>query len=285
MKNISKKIIFGIADLLLVPFSLLFLPFLKLMRKHGVQHFPLNLKAFLKIGVFPIRNHYYEPQLVFSKTFDAQKKRTLAINFDIAGQINRLQDFKRYLVELDQLDVHNPSFAAGDAEMYYLMIRNNKPKQIIEIGSGYSTLVALEAIKKNKAEGYKTELTCIEPFEKEWLEKMPGITLIRKPVEQIPVVFFQSLQENDILFIDSSHIIRPENEPVPAGGIPLYTGIDHLRIIQGLFCELFHHLIYLCIHYRPQGLDQVFSLWRGGSGSRCVHTNQRRYLPVHHRYH
>ena len=51
------------------------------------------------------------------------------------------------------------------------MIRYFKPRKIIEIGSGYSSLVALEAIKNNlNKENFKTNLTCIEPYENKWLE-------------------------------------------------------------------------------------------------------------------
>lgn len=253
MRNSVKKIFFRIADLLLVPFSCIFLPFLKLIRKYGVHYFPLNLKVFLKIGVFPIRNHYYEPQFIYSKNFDTQKKRNLAIHFNIPGQLNRLQDFQKYSGELDQLYTHNPSFGAGDAELYYLMIRNCKPKHIIEIGSGYSTLLALEAIKKNKADGFTTALTCIEPYEKDWLEKIVEITLIRKPVEQIPVEFFHSLQENDILFIDSSHIIRPENDVL----------FEYLELLPALHKGVLIHIhdIFSPRHYRKEWLSELYRFW------------------------
>jgi hypothetical protein len=51
------------------------------------------------------------------------------------------------------------------------MIRNLKPRKIIEIGSGFSTLLALEAIRKNALEGHTTELFCIEPYEWNWLNE------------------------------------------------------------------------------------------------------------------
>jgi len=254
MRNNSiKKAAFRIVDFLLVPFSYIFLPFFRLIRKYGVQHFPLNLRAFLKIGVFPIRDHYYEPQLTYSPTFDAQQKRPLAIDFDMPGQLNRLQDFQKYAVELESLSVHNPSFGAGDAEVYYLMIRNSKPKRVIEIGSGFSTLLALEAISKNKAEGFTTELTCIEPYEKEWLAEIKGITLIRKPVEQVPVAFFQLLGENDILFIDSSHIIRPENDVL----------FEYLQLLPALHKGVLIHIhdIFSPRHYRKDWLTELYRFW------------------------
>lgn len=44
------------------------------------------------------------------------------------------------------------------------------------------------------------------------MDTTKNIELIRQKVEDIPVDYFKQLQENDILFIDSSHIIRPEND-------------------------------------------------------------------------
>jgi len=93
------------------------------------------------------------------------------------------------------------------------MIRHFKPGRIIEIGSSYSTLMAKEAIESNTRENslYNCEQICIEPYEMPWLEKT-GVQVIRKLVEDVDVSFFSSLQNNDILFIDSSHIIRPQGD-------------------------------------------------------------------------
>lgn len=169
---------FRIYDILLVPFSYLYLPFLKQTRRFGVQNFPLHKKAFRRLGVFPLQDHYYEPQFTFPASFDASVKRNLLIDFRIEKQIENLRKLQ-YADELEQLPqndkskpgstplfyVNNPAFGPGDSDMYYLMIRNCKPRKIIEIGSGFSTLAALEAIRKSNAEGFPVELTCIEPFE------------------------------------------------------------------------------------------------------------------------
>ena len=71
------------------------------------------------------------------------------------------------------INIDNNFFERGDAEIYYQVIRFFKPKKIVEIGSGQSTLIALEAIKKNKLENnYSTELICVEPYENNWLENL-----------------------------------------------------------------------------------------------------------------
>ena len=57
--------------------------------------------------------------------------------------------------------------------------------------------------------GHAGELICIEPFPQPRLTAdMPQITLIERPVEQVPLETFDALQANDILFIDSSHAVK-----------------------------------------------------------------------------
>lgn len=108
---------------------------------------------------------------------------------------------------------NNGAFESGDAEYWYQLIRLKKPKKIFEVGSGNSTLMAINAIRKNREENadYKCEYVCIEPYEMPWLEKTE-VTVIRKKVENVDISFFSELGEGDILFIDSSHIIRPDGD-------------------------------------------------------------------------
>lgn len=104
-------------------------------------------------------------------------------------------------------------FGPGDSELLYSIIRYLKPKRIIEIGAGSSTLIAQEAINANKQQGgeYSCTHICVEPYENPWLEKL-GIEIVRKKVEDLPVSFFKSLDENDILFVDSSHVVKPQGD-------------------------------------------------------------------------
>jgi predicted O-methyltransferase YrrM len=263
MNRAVKKIICAITDILLAPFSLIFLPLLKLVRRLGVENFTIHRKLFLGIGVFPVRDHYYEPQLKYSAEFDAKKKRELPLDFDIPQQLDALKNLQ-YKEELKTLQisnpgkmgefyVNNPNFGPGDAELYYLVIRNTKPKKIIEIGSGFSTLLAIEAIRKNKAEGFITELTCIEPYEVGWLAAHTEINLIQQRVETLDPSLFRALQANDILFIDSSHIIRPENDVL----------FEFMQLLPALNPGVLIHIhdIFSPRHYRQDWLTQLYRFW------------------------
>ena len=100
----------------------------------------------------------------------------------------------------------NPAFSYSDAMSYYCVIRHFKPDHILEIGSGFSTLVANEALKKNG----RGKLTLIEPYPKEFLRKLDCVeSIIESFVQDIPVTELISLVESsDIWFIDSTHTVK-----------------------------------------------------------------------------
>ena len=73
-----------------------------------------------------------------------------------------------------------------------------------------STLLATEAIRKNETEGNPCRFTAIDAHPRPFIKLgIPGLTeLLETRVESVPLERFSSLEENDILFIDSSHVVR-----------------------------------------------------------------------------
>jgi predicted O-methyltransferase YrrM len=112
------------------------------------------------------------------------------------------QDFNYYL--------GNVAFEAVDAEMLFGLIRLFKPRRMYEIGSGFSTLLAADALRRNRVDGYSCRFIAIEPEPSAELKaKLPDdVELWRVPVQQISLDEFESLCEGDILFIDSSHVCK-----------------------------------------------------------------------------
>lgn len=223
MKRLIQKIL-PLVDVILVPFVYPSALLLKNIRRTGVHKLPHCKNALLNVGVFPIRNHYYEPQFDnrISNPDFSQDRNLQGINWNISGQLamlkiftysSELTDIPKEKTESLKFYLNNGEFESGDAEYWYQLIRAIKPKRIFEIGSGNSTLMAINAIGKNRADdpSYKCEHICIEPYEMPWLEEA-GVSVIREKVEEVGVSFFSKLKENDILFIDSSHIIRPQGD-------------------------------------------------------------------------
>lgn len=214
------KALLPLADLLAAPFVYPSALLLKLVRKAGVHRLPCCKRALLGVGVFPVLNHYFEPLFDYRSLRHPldQDRHLPGIDWNGPGQLAVLGEFSfaeeiRAMAAERQFNFDNNSFRTGDAEFFYSLIRLKKPKRLIEIGSGNSTLMAINAIRKNEAEnpGYHCRHICIEPYEVPWLEKT-GVTVVRQKVEEIGRKIFAELDSGDILFIDSTHVIRPQGD-------------------------------------------------------------------------
>ena len=214
-----RSLILRVEDILLSPVTAAACVLLKKIRQAGVRDFPVSLALFERIGVFPIRDHYYEPLFAYREPLP-EKRDLPGIDFNIAAQLELLRKFN-YRDELLRIPMdaptnecpfyyRNESYASGDADFLYCMVRHLRPRRFYEIGSGNSTLLVRQALAMNakEAPGHSCEHVCIEPYEQPWLEKA-GLRVIRERVERVDPAFFAQLGPGDILFIDSSHMIRP----------------------------------------------------------------------------
>ena len=100
-----------------------------------------------------------------------------------------------------------------DAVTLYSMIRHIKPKRLIEVGCGYSSRCSAAALKRNLAEGSPCEATYIDPYPSPVLAgiELPG-KFVKQKIERIPLEVFQALESGDVLFIDTSHVIKMQND-------------------------------------------------------------------------
>jgi hypothetical protein len=195
-------------------------------RRIGSGRLPWTTRELRRIGLFPVRDHYYEPLIDYSKLERplSEDRELPGIQMNVSGQLKFLEQF-HFSAELMAMDLdrepadaldfgmRNPNFKSGDADYLYQFIRAIKPRRIIEIGSGHSTKVARLANLKNASEsGLRATHTCIEPYEMSWLGQLPEIEVIRKRVEDCDLDWATELSAGDLLFVDSSHMIRPQGD-------------------------------------------------------------------------
>lgn len=156
----------------------------------------------------------------------------------------------------NQYYVHNAGFEEVDGEILYCMIRHFKPRTILEIGSGHSTYLAAQAALKNQAAtGTECDLIAIEPYPSDALRQgFPGLTkLVTKKVQEIPLSEFEKLQENDLLFIDSSHVLA-------IGSDVQYEYLEILpRLKKGVIIHL--HDIFLPLEYPRDWVLKEYRFW------------------------
>jgi len=282
MKNFLKSpVVYKCLDVLFFPFTVIGGIWLIIAKYIGLSKLYLTRTSLFQIGVFPIVDHYYEPLFRFDKLNHLTHPRNLDIDWNEQTQLNILSQFN-YKHELENLPAdgcldkqlayyyNNGSYSGIDAEYLYCLVRTIKPRKIIEIGSGFSTLLMTAAIKKNISDHSinKTEIICVEPYEMPWLEKM-GIKVLREKVESIPLSFFADLKENDILFIDSSHIIRPQ-------GDVLYELLNILPVIKPGVIIHFHD-IFSPFDYPERWMKEEFRMWNEQYILEALLTHNKKY--------
>jgi predicted O-methyltransferase YrrM len=108
-------------------------------------------------------------------------------------------------------DPSNDYFGLADASVLYAMVRTHQPRTLLEVGSGNSTRVSRQAIRDG---GLATRIVAFDPSPRVDIEPLVD-EWHRQPVETSAIEgVFDRLQPGDILFIDSSHELRPANDCV-----------------------------------------------------------------------
>ncbi len=175
--------------------------------------------------IYPV--HYYSPlpsirELKENPALWSGRSELGGIDMRLEAQLQLVDTLSQWQTECEEAVpnyaslVSDQSLGAGygeiEALILHAMIRYLRPRRIIEVGSGYSTYVSSQALNLNANSG---ELICIEPYPYEELQKLQGVSqLIPQKVQAVPRSFFRQLDENDILFIDSSHIVKVGSDVV-----------------------------------------------------------------------
>ncbi|HVS13762.1 MAG TPA: class I SAM-dependent methyltransferase [Thermoanaerobaculia bacterium] len=107
---------------------------------------------------------------------------------------------------------YGPGFTELDAMGLYMMLRHRRPRRFVEVGSGLSTWYAAQAIARNAAEGHPGELLAIDPWASEKVRSIAGLEVLRQPVQDAPFEVFEALGEGDVLFIDSTHVVKIDGD-------------------------------------------------------------------------
>lgn len=193
------------------------------VRSSGVYHPDPRIMALAeKNGLVCLPVHFYSP--IPSREditrYDASRYGTGGIDWNDDRQLDYLRQCAPFEKELlncpkrrrNGADFYwdNDSFSYSDAAFYYSLIRIARPRKIVEIGAGSSTRLAVRAIRQMNANPADI-LDIIEPFPSKDvanLAESSGANLMRGRLQDVPLAYFRSLGEGDILFYDGSHVSK-----------------------------------------------------------------------------
>ncbi len=178
-----------------------------------------------KQGEFPA-GHYYSPipseeeVLAYIGDKQGKTKELPGIALNEKHQFRILLEYCQFYEDLTfpeekkegcRYYYENGMFSYADSIFLYCFLRRNKPKRIVEVGSGFSSAVILDSIEGFFPE--RPEVTFIDPYPHRLRSLLTSrdedeVTIIDKKIQEVPVELFSSLQSGDLLFIDSSHVVK-----------------------------------------------------------------------------
>jgi hypothetical protein len=148
---------------------------------------------------------------------------------------------------------NNGLFECVDAEVTYAMLRHFQPRRVIEIGGGYSSRLIAHALQRNAAcNGRTGELVTIEPAPDKVLRNgFAGLSmLIADPAQNVDLSLFDSLSESDVLFVDSSHVVK-------IGSDVCHECLQILPRLQPGVLVHFHDIFLPCEYPRQAVLERL----------------------------
>jgi predicted O-methyltransferase YrrM len=290
--------------------------------------FPLLTRAFRMLqgaGLNVTPNHFYWPipdlaQLekrdwqIYSPppTCRFELKRQMELAQELAANYGEEWQFSNE--ESDgEYHYNNGYFETVDAEVAYGMVRYFKPKRVIEIGTGFSTRLLAAALQHNhERDEIDGQLISVDPYPErfpanQWSHRVAQVPAV---VQEVELELFDTLQANDILFIDSSHVVATGSDvlreyleilPRLKSGVvihvhDIFLPSDYPRnaVLENLWFWSEQYLLQAFLSFNPKFevlwgssamqsqcswiLDECFPNWR--HSYRQMPQSKRRFVPT-----
>lgn len=226
------------------------------------SYLPGTLRAILefgqRFGVNITPNHFYSEIPDFRHLRKSDYWRTPMSMYGILGcnidnQLNATRaSTQPYLDVIRARNVHaeasqmngEAGFGRNECDLFYCYLRSRKPSKIIQVGCGVSTAVAVLAMADEP--GYTPHMVCVEPYPSDFLKRLDSerrITLLHEMAQKVPLEELTDLAPGDLLFVDSTHTLKPGSE------VPILIGEVLPRLVPGVFVHF--HDIAFPYNYNP----------------------------------
>lgn len=105
----------------------------------------------------------------------------------------------------------NTYFSYGDAVVLHCVLRHLRPARLVEVGSGFSSAVVLDT--NDRFLDRAMDVTLIEPHPERLRAVVgdlgaSGARVLATPVQDVEAAVFEALGPGDVLFVDSSHVVK-----------------------------------------------------------------------------
>ncbi|MCW3012580.1 MAG: hypothetical protein JWO90_2984, partial [Solirubrobacterales bacterium] len=215
-------------------------------------------------GLTVLEGTFYDPvpdlDALPPGVFDAVSPLT-GITFDVEAQLAWAErELAPHLADFGtgpaRWRPRNTFYETGDAEVAHALLRHLRPRRVVELGSGFSTLVLAGALARNTADGAPpARLQVFNPYPPAVLTQgLPGdVVQERRTAQEVPMGVFAALGDGDVLFVDTSHTVK-------LGGDVNRVVLDVLPTLAPGVVVHFHD-VWLPYEYHPHLVRDLGLFW------------------------
>jgi Methyltransferase domain len=232
----------------------------------AVRAYGLARAAADRLGLQLVLKTYYSPIPDWSRLpaeVWTESDPMLGIGFDLDAQLTLLERELSPLLKAfapdEQIGAEyryefgNASFPAPDARLLFAMVRQLRPRSLVELGSGQTSRVISHACRLNAAEGHASIFRAFDPFPTAIDGNLPGLTeLVRVGTQDVPEEVFAGLGGGDMLIVDTTHTVKLGSE----------VNRIILRLLPLLAPGAYVHFHDICLPYEyPRYLFKEYGLY------------------------
>jgi hypothetical protein len=183
----------------------------------AIRAYAFERSLLSRLGFQIVVKNFYSPiPDVFTMPAEVWDRRSelVGIDFDLDRQLGLLGELEPYLREFDPPErdagpqeyySENPSYGRGDADILHAMARYHRPRRIVELGSGFTTLV-LAQVMRDQGGG---ELHVYDPYPGVAGPETRGVTSFQPfAAQDVPLEIFETLGAGDFLVVDTTHTVK-----------------------------------------------------------------------------
>ena len=214
-----------------------------------------------RLGFHVVVKTFYSPipdvRTLPPSTWD-RPSELAGVRFELEEQLAFLEgDLAPHLAEFKPppgFSLDNPSYGPGDAELLYAMVRFAKPRRVVELGSGHTTLLIAAACVANERDGVPARFTAFDPFSSLVTSGLPGLSEVHPTrAQDVPLAVFDELGSGDALVVDTTHTVK-------TGGDVNTIVLDVLpRLSPGVLVHF--HDVFLPWEYPRRWLEELGLFW------------------------
>jgi SAM-dependent methyltransferase len=197
-----------------------------------IGHFYSPVPDSRELAVEPRRSQIWPPEVEDPPGIDWRADEQAALCTDVFAAQERLAFRDEPSDDPTEYFTSNDQYPALDAWLLEGFLQHLRPRRMIEVGSGFSTLVSARVNRELLEESMR--LTCVEPYPRDFLLGLVGVSDVEvRKVQDVPLELFDELGAGDILFVDTSHTVK--------------TGGDVTWIFHQILPRL-HRGVYVHLH-------------------------------------